>query len=62
MAQILTFPKIEASRRSHRGSVNAEVVIFPGVRVEYHDQPPKPAGNGRRRRTRRVRATDAASA
>jgi hypothetical protein len=62
MAEILAFPKLEAGRRSHRQGVGAEVVIFPGVRVEYHDQPPKPAGRGRSRRPRRTRSGDAASA
>jgi hypothetical protein len=61
MAEILAFPKLEATRRSQREGVSAELVIFPGVRVEYHDQPPKPAG-GRPRRPRRPRSGDAASA
>ena len=59
MAEILPFA-ISASKRAPRHREGAgEVVIFPGIRVEYHDGPPSPptkrrpaAGQARiRRRT-----------
>lgn len=58
MAKILQFSEVEGRPRPERsGSARpamAEIVIFPGVRVEYHDEPPKPAGSrgGRRRQAK----------
>ena len=62
MAQILPFSSAERRSRPERsGMMNAaEIVIFPGVRVEYHDEPPKPAGSGRPRGGGRGRRTGAA--
>ena len=62
MADILQFA-ISASKRTrrHRESVG-EVVIFPGIRVEYHESPPQPPTNGRQRRSKRGTAKDVLSA
>lgn len=49
MAKILPFPRLDATRSRKPDDVPAEIVIFPGIRVEYHDRPPGPAGNGRPR-------------
>ena len=62
MAEILPFGKIESGRRMRPDGLKGEIVIFPGIRVEYHEDPPAPAGSGRRRRARRGRAAKAASA
>ena len=61
MAKILPFINAELHNRPVRTSAPraamAEIVIFPGIRVEYHDEPPKPAGDGRsRRRNRQAKA------
>jgi hypothetical protein len=38
MAQIIAFPLKAAGRPGRRTAVgNAEIVLFPGIRVEYHD-------------------------
>jgi hypothetical protein len=50
---ILPFTKPEASRIRRAGAGSAEIVIFPGVRIEYHDEKPAPGGKGRTRRRRR---------
>lgn len=62
MAKILPFAMGEPGRKRHAGEVACEIVIFPGVRVEYNDRPPAPAGSGRPRRRRRSPAKDAALA
>ncbi|MBA3519160.1 MAG: hypothetical protein H0T75_16340 [Rhizobiales bacterium] len=49
MAKILAFTRLDTARSRKAGERSAEIVIFPGVRVEYHDCPPSPAGNGRPR-------------
>ena len=61
MADILPFA-ISASKpsRPHSRGVG-EVVIFPGIRVEYHEFPPEPP-KGRDRRARRDAAKDVLSA
>jgi len=61
MADILPFA-IGASKPSRPHSQRAgEVVIFPGIRVEYHEFPPEPP-KGRHRRAKRDAAKDALSA
>lgn len=49
VATILPFAKLNAvvnrSAPGARASASGEIVIFPGVRVEYHhDHPPSPKG------------------
>ena len=62
MAEILPFA-ISASKRVPRHREGAgEVVIFPGIRVEYHEGPPSPPTKGRQRRGKRGSAKDALSA
>ncbi|MFO1183259.1 MAG: hypothetical protein U1E56_00565 [Bauldia sp.] len=51
-----------AERRKRKGGAAAcEIVIFPGVRIERHDEPPsgllpprKASGPRRRKRTRQI--------
>lgn len=62
MADILPFARGEPGRRRLPGRGVGEIVIFPGVRVEYHDLPPAPAGDGGPRGGRRSRAKKLASA
>ena len=56
MADILVFPHDTMPRRRPGEAGNAEIVIFPGIRVEYHDRSPEPAGTtpSRRRSRRRL--------
>lgn len=61
MAKILPFTMGERGPKK-KGEVTCEIVIFPGVRVEYNDRPTAPAGNGRPRRRRRTQAKDVALA
>jgi hypothetical protein len=61
MADILPFAKAEPGRRKPPGGSAGEIVIFPGVRVEYHDRPAAPEGNGGPRRRRRPRVKEAAA-
>ena len=61
MARILPFAKAGAERMPGEQKVAGELVIFPGVRVEYHDNPPEPRARGRRRRPRRKSEKDALS-
>jgi hypothetical protein len=59
MADILPFVKDKDGRSKSAGASAGEVVIFPGVRIEYHDPAPTPpSGTGRPRR-KRSRRTDA---
>jgi hypothetical protein len=53
MAKILPFATAQRTRKRYTGGGTAEVVIFPGIRVEYHDEPTKPAGSPRRRARRK---------
>jgi hypothetical protein len=62
MAYILAFAKRELVRKRPSGGAPAEIIIFPGVRIEYHDLPPAPAGGGAPRRGRRGREKKLASA
>jgi hypothetical protein len=52
MAKILTFAKVESPQRRSPGIGPAEIVFFPGVRVEYHDERAPPSRNNRRRKPR----------
>ncbi len=62
MAEIFPFA-ISASKRAQRHYEGAgEVVIFPGIRVEYHEGLPKPPTKRRTRRSKRGSAKDALSA
>jgi hypothetical protein len=45
MADILPFVKEKEGRAKSGVATAGEVVIFPGVRVEYHDGTPTPSGN-----------------
>jgi hypothetical protein len=62
MAEILPFARTSASRPRDRHNITGEIVIFPGVRVEYHDNPPTPPAKPRQRRNRRSPASDALTA
>jgi len=62
MAEILLFARTSSSRPRDRQKVTGEIVIFPGVRVEYHDNPPSPPVKPRHRRNRRSPASDALTA
>ena len=56
MAQILPFILARKDRGGTARAAAAEIVIFPGIRVEYHEEPPRPAdeaaASGERRRRR----------
>lgn len=68
MAKILPFARGRAGRKpaASKGAAasqcTGEIVIFPGVRVEYHDQTPAPEAKQRRSRVRRSSAEDVLSA
>jgi hypothetical protein len=63
MAKILQFARLAADQRRKLPDAPCEVVIFPGIRVEYHDVPPQhPAGSGGPRRRRRSPAKRALTA
>lgn len=62
MAEILPFAKTGPHRPRDRQNAVGEVVIFPGVRVEYHDGPPTPPVRPRQRRQKRNSGTDALTA
>ena len=53
MADILPFAKSGSPRPRDRRSVTGEVVIFPGIRIEYHHAPPTPPAKPRQRRAKR---------
>jgi hypothetical protein len=61
MAEILTFAASGSTRRRERQRAQGEIVIFPGVRVEYHDRPPNPPAKPRQRRSKRNTPADALS-
>lgn len=54
MAEILPFAGAAGHRRRSTGEAAGEIVIFPGVRVEYHDAAPIPQRKARSRRNRRI--------
>jgi hypothetical protein len=59
MAKILPFASDGATRKSSKREAAGEIVIFPGVRVEYHDGPPQPTQERRQQcRGRRNSAKD----
>jgi hypothetical protein len=62
MAKILPFARGGAGRKPAARKGAGEIVIFPGIRVEYHDRSPEPEAKGRRRRVRRNSAKGALSA
>jgi hypothetical protein len=62
MAEILPFARGRVARAPAVRKDAAEIVIFPGVRVEYHDRTPEPKAKLRRRRGRRNSTKDALSA
>lgn len=62
MAEILPFAKGRAERKRDARKAAGEIVIFPGVRVEYHDSSNEPPGKPRPRRSRRNSPEDVLSA
>ena len=50
MAKILPFATDGANRKRKAPVTGGDVVIFPGIRVEYHDGAPQPDAKGRQRR------------
>jgi hypothetical protein len=61
MAEILPFERAATKRRARGRDVPGEVVIFTGVRVEYHERLPENSKR-RQRRSRRRPTEDAISA
>lgn len=60
MAEILPFATSGSHRPKERLHASGEIVIFPGVRVEYHhDRPPNPPAKSRQRRAKRNASADA---
>ncbi len=53
MAEILPFTSADAQRRRKLADAAGEVVIFPGIRIEYHENPSTPGATKRQRRGRR---------
>ena len=53
MAEILPFTSADAHRRRKVADAAGEVVIFPGIRVEYHENASAPDTTKRQRRSRR---------
>lgn len=53
MAEILPFAGAEGHRIRNGGGGAGEIVIFPGVRVEYHESAPASEAKQRARRSRR---------
>jgi hypothetical protein len=53
MAEILPFAISESNRPRERQHASGEIVIFPGVRVEYHDRSPTPPAKRRQHRAKR---------
>jgi hypothetical protein len=62
MAEIFQFAASAPKRTRHRREAAGEIVIFPGIRVEYHDHPPTPDTKGRRPRGKHNPADGALSA
>lgn len=60
MAEILPFAKSGSTRPRGPQEVSGEIVIFPGVRVEYHDRPASPPPKPRQRRAKRDRGDSGA--
>ena len=53
MAEILPFTSADAHRRKKVPDAAGEVVLFPGIRIEYHDSASAPDATRRQRRGRR---------
>lgn len=53
MAEILPFTSADTHRRRKVADAAGEVVIFPGIRIEYHDNASPPDASKRQRRGRR---------
>ena len=53
MAEILPFTSADAHRRRKVPDTAGEVVIFPGIRIEYHENASAPEAGKRQRRGRR---------
>jgi hypothetical protein len=53
MAEILPFASAHVHRRRKLAAAAGEVVIFPGIRIEYHEDAPAPDANKPQRRNRR---------
>lgn len=49
MADILPFATRRPKRTRAKGERVGEIVMFTGVRVEYHEQPPTPPKHRQRR-------------
>ena len=62
MSNILPFAAAAPDRRRKPGAGTAEIVIFPGIRVEYHDRPKAAKGGAKPRRQRRRNPKGALSA
>jgi hypothetical protein len=62
MADILRFQKRESERERRPHALAGEIIIFPGIRIEYHDPAPRPPAKRRTRRSKRNVADDALSA
>ena len=62
MGDIIPFAKDGLDRPRKRREAMGEIVIFPGIRVEYHDGTPSPPTSHPPRRAKRRRAKDALSA
>jgi hypothetical protein len=60
MATILPFVGRRPDRARRQKGATGEIVIFPGVRIEYHDHAPAPAVS-RAQRTKQRRDKDALS-
>jgi hypothetical protein len=59
MAEILPFVKEKGTRTRRAAPRAGEVVIFPGVRFEYHDPAPTPSDNRPRGKRSRRKTTAA---
>ncbi len=53
MAKILPFAKGRAKRKSGMREPAGEIVIFPGIRIEYSDDPQRSMPQRPQRRVRR---------
>jgi len=62
MADILRFEKREPEQKRRADELAGEIVIFPGIRVEYHDRASKLPAKRRARRSKRNGSDDALSA
>jgi hypothetical protein len=62
MADILYFAKGGPHRGRSPREPAGEIVIFPGIRVEYHDRQPAPSRKRRTKGAKRRRSKDAVSA